>query len=264
MIVLLLAIPFLLLLSILLFGVPIYLFAKAKGDISSMSPRRKTFFFVSVFAPLVLFVGILGIMWLYTSNAKNELAKDIESGEVIVYRVDESNKENTQQIVRADASGAPYLSFSIFSENLYAEEEEGRAGINIRTREFEGVPTIKRDSVAFVRFVRYGAVLGTADMREERFKDERIEYVRTETALGTAFEVEEKESAAGRFLYQLYLKDIDYYLLVSASYLEEDSLQVKYAPVVSREYAKALYDLILSSLQVEPSKVHEVHNLEAI
>src|SRR3989338_2175106 len=188
--ILLLGVPFLLLLiCIISFAVSIYLFAKAHGNVKTMSGRRKTVFIISGLVPLVLLVLAFSSLSLFTSNARNKLADDIQSGALTVYRVDDTATSRTQNVALKDSIGAQYLSFEIFADNLYVEQKD--ANINIRTKEFEGNVQIKRDSVGFVGFLRRGNLSPDADKCESILKEERTKYTRSETALGTVFEVEE-------------------------------------------------------------------------
>ncbi len=246
------------------FIVCIYLFAKAHGNIKAMSGGRKTAFIISALFPLVLIVLAFTYMSLFSINTRNELANDIQSGAITVYRVDDTKTSRTQTVALGGNSGAPYLSFDIFADNLYTEESG--ADIKIRTREFEGVSQIKRDSVGFVRFLRYGGLLSDANGRESILKKERTKYTRSETALGTVFEVEEKYPYpnSGRFLYSIYFSNSDYSMLISVSFDSEEGPGVRYSPVVSREYAQKLYNLITSTVKVDPAKLHAVYNLQAI
>ncbi len=262
---LLFATPILLLLIVTVsFVVCIYLFAKAHGNIKAMSGGRKTVFIISALVPLVLIVLAFTSMSLFSSNARNELANDIQSGAITVYRVDDTKTSRTQTVALGGNSGAPYLLFDIFADNLYTEESG--ADIKIRTREFEGVSQIKRDSVGFVRFLRHGGSLSDANGQESILKKERTKYTRLETALGTVFEVEEKypNPNSGRFLYRIYFAASDYSMLISVSYNSEEDLSVRSYPVVSREYAQKLYNLITSTVKVDPTKLHAVYNLQAI
>lgn len=263
--ILLLAIPLLLpLIAIVSTSVPIYLFAKARGDIKGMSSGRKKFFIASALFPLVVLVSFFVFLSSFSSNARNKLADDIKTGALIVYKVDGTGTSRTQTETFKDNTGIPYLSFNIFADNLYTEQKD--ADIIIRTKEFEGNSQIKRDSVGFVWFLRHGNLLLDAQGREAKLKEKGAKYTKTETAIGTVFETEEKDTYpnSGRFLYQIYFANNDYAMLISVSYNSEEDLRVRYSPVVSREYAKKLYDLITSTVKVDPTKLPAVYNLEAM
>src|SRR3989338_2687224 len=175
--ILLLGVPFLLLLiCIISFVVCIYLFAKAHGNVKTMSGRRKTVFIISGLAPLVLLGLAFSSLSLFTNNARNKLADDIQSGALTVYRVDDTATSRTKNVALRDNAGVPYLSFDIFSDTLYSEQED--ANINIRTKEFEGNGQIKRDSVGFVRFLRHGNLLPDAQGREAKLKEKGIKYTK--------------------------------------------------------------------------------------
>jgi len=246
------------------FVVCIYLLAKAHGNIKAMSGRRKAAFIISGLAPVVLIVLVFTSVSLFNSNARSELANDIQSGALTVYQVDDAATSRTQTVALKDTTGTQYLSFNIFADNLYTEENG--ADINIRTREFADVSSIKRDSVGFVRFLRQGGLSSDADGWEGNLKKEGTKYTRSETSLGTVFEVEEKDTYpnSGRFLYKIYFANSDYSMLMSVSFNSEEDLRVRYSPIVSREYAQKLYNLMTSSVKVDPSKLHAVYNLEAI
>src|SRR3989344_6024149 len=226
--ILLLFAPMLLfLICIASFVVFIYLLAKAHGTIKTMSRGRKAAFIMSALVPVVLITRALTSMGLFSSNSRKELANDIQSGALTVYRVDDTATSRTQTVALKDTTGAQYLSFNIFADNLYSEESG--ADINIRTREFADISSIKRDSVGFVRFLRQGGLSSDADGWERNLKKEGTKYTRLETALGTVFEVEEKDTYpnSGRFLYKIYFANSDYSMLMSTSYNSEEDLRVR-------------------------------------
>ena len=260
-----LAIPLLLpLIGIISIVIPIYLFAKAKGDIKGMSSGRKKFFIASALFPIILLASTFIFLGSFSSSARNKLADDIKTGALTVYKVDDTDTSHTQTETFKDASGAPYLSFNIFANKLYAEQKD--ADINIRTNEFQGNSQIKQNSIGFVRFLRHGSVLPDANGQEAYLKKKGTPYTRTETSLGTVFESQEKDTYpnSGRFLYEIYFANSDYSMLISVSYNSEEDLRVRYSPVVSREYAQKLYDLIKSTVKVDPSKLPAVYNLQAM
>lgn len=229
-----------------------------------MSSGRKKLLIVSALFPIVLMAATFVFLFSFSSAAQKRLAEEVRSGVLTIHKVSEANTSETKTESFKDAAGTTYLSFDVFSDNLFAEQKD--ADITIRTKEFEGLNQMKQDSVGFVRFLRHGSILPDANEHEARLKKEGEKYTRTETALGTVFEIDERDTYpnSGRYLYKLYFKDSDYSMLISVSYNSEEDLRVRYSPVVSREYAKKLYDLITSTVKVDPTKLPAVYNLEAI
>ena len=245
-------------------AVAIFLFARAHGNIKAMPPGTKWLFVTTALMPLLIVVLGVGYLNVHAGHARKELARDVQSGTLAVHRVDETATARSQTMVVRDKAGTPYLSFDLFADHLYGDVKG--ADINIRTQQFAGLAQIKQDAVGFIRFLRRGNVSADAEGWEERLKKKGVRYTRSQSALGTVFEMEEKDTypGSGRFFYKIYFANSDYQMLISVSFNTEEDLRVRYSPVVSRVFAYKLYRLMTSTVRVDPSKLHGVYNLEAL
>ena len=134
----------------------------------------------------------------------------------------------------------------------------------IETTEFENITQITKPSVGFIRINK---ALGNSAVYEASLKKERKEYKKTETPYGTAFAYEELTSSGktssyadndpetGRFLFTLFIKNSDYQLLISTTYQGQKDLSVRWSPLIDREYALKLSELIINNLQISDTLV---------
>lgn len=184
----------------------------------------------------------------------HDLAEDIKSGSIKLYRVEAINDTHEVDI--------PGGITSVIYKNLKIRPVDDTFGLTtyqIETTEFENVTQITKPSVGFIRIHK---ALGNSATHEANLKKERQDYKKTETPYGTAFTYEELTSSGktnsyldndpetGRFIYALFVKNSDYQLLISTTYQGQKDLSVRWSPLIDREYALKLSELIINNLQI--------------
>lgn len=252
-IILALMVPLVMLLWIIVSGVVcLVMIARAHGNIKNFNKKQKRWFLFFGLSPILLIIiGVL-LMILSSNQSKKDLQADIESGAIKVYTVSSPiEPSNTQQITMVATSSAPVLvQFDIFAENLYAELSEF-GDLKILTNEFDDVEQIRENNIAFINLTP--RVFTSEQGYESYLKKEHGDFKKLQTAIGTLYEYEDKNSISksGRFMWDMRLANRDDDLLISVSYRSEDDNAIKRAPVISRDYAKSLYDLVTSTLNLK-------------
>lgn len=209
---------------------------------------------------LIIFaVFITGAPFAYifydSSRMNNNLAEDIKSGAITLYRVDAVT--DTHEV---DIPGG--ITSVIYKNLKIVPGEKDTFGLTthqIVTTQFENIAQITKPSVGFIRTHK---ALGNSATYEANLKKERRVYNKTETPYGTAFTYEELTSSGktnsyldndpetGRFIYTLFIKNSDYQLLISTTYQGQKDLSVRWSPLIDREYALKLSELIINNLQI--------------
>ncbi len=190
-----------------------------------------------------------------SSRMDNNLAEDIKSGAVKLYRVDAI--ADTHEV---DIPGG--ITSVIYKNLKIVPGEEDAFGLTthqIVSTQFENIAQITKPSVGFIRIHK---ALGNSTVYEANLKKERRDYNKTETPYGTAFAYEELTSSGktnsyldndpetGRFMYTLFINNSDYQLLISTTYQGQKDLSVRWSPLIDREYALKLSELIINNLQI--------------
>jgi hypothetical protein len=203
----------------------------------------------------ILIIAAPFVYIFYDSNRMDhDLAEDIESGAIKLYRVD--------AIADTHEVDIPGGITSVIYKNLKIRPVDDTFGLTtyqIETTQFEDISQITKPSVGFIRMHE---ALGTSATYEANLRRERRDYKKTETPHGTAFTYEELTSSGktdsyldndpetGRFIYTLFIKNSDYQLLISTTYQGQKDLSVRWSPLIDREYALKLSELIINNLQI--------------
>ncbi len=252
-IILALLIPLVFLLIIVISGVIcLIIFARAHGNIKNLNKKQKRWFLFFGLFPVLLIVIFFSLIVLSNSQSKKELRADIESGELKVYTVSPIiDLSKIRKITVIATSSTPVaLTFDIFDENLYTERGDF-VDVRILTNEFDGVDQITKNDLAFIKFVP--KIFKSESDYERYLQNEYNEFKKKETAIGTIYEYEDKNqlTGSGRFMFGLNFSNRNDSLLISVSYRSIDDQAIKRSPVISREYAKSLYDLMTSSIELQ-------------
>jgi len=251
-IILALLIPLILLLVIVICGVIcLIIFARAHGNIKNLDKKQKRWFLFFGLFPVLLIVIFFSLIVLSTSQSKKELRADIESGELIVYTVSPiKDPSKTREInVSATSSTPVALKFDIFDENLYIERDK-YGTVKVLTKEFEEFKHITKNGLASVFFSERVDI--KESVYERHLKDEYGEFKKQVTAIGTLYEYEDINSIdeSGSFVWIMKFANRDDNLLIRVDYRSINDQSIKRSPVISREYAKSLYDLMTSSIEL--------------
>lgn len=250
---LLAAVPVLLILGTVVSGVVcIYIFAKAHGNIRSLDKKKKAVLIFFAFLPFILIGLSLTLMSHNVNEAHDKLSEDIASGTLTLHKVNESiNTSETQIITLPVSSAIPQLSFEIFKEYLYVTKEG--QDIKIKTKEFADIAQLTKNDIGHIGFIKFDPSVYSKDANELHFKKEKIQYTKQETAIGTAYQSDQRDGydGSGRFVYQMFFNNVDYVMTLSVGYNSENDLRVRYSPLVSKEYANNLFKLMTSTLKLQ-------------
>lgn len=251
--ILLAAVPALLLLvTIVSIVVCIYIFAKAHGNVRGLEGKRKSVLIFFACLPLIM-LGLLVILMSSSVNtAHNKLSEDVASGAVTLHKVaDIVDSSKTQKITVPISDTIRQLSFEIFQENLYIEQKG--ESIEIKTKEFDGIEEITKNRIASIYFIQPDPKSLNKNLNESGLQKDKIKYTRQETAIGTVFQYDKKDTreGSGDLVFEMFFNDSNYLMRVNVPYNTENDLRVRYSPVVSRAYADKLYQLITSTLNLQ-------------
>lgn len=190
-----------------------------------------------------------------SSRMDNSLEEDIKSGAIKLYSVAATTDTN-----KVDIPGG--ITTAIYKNLKIVPDEKDTFGLTthqIVTTQFENIAQITKPSVGFIRIHK---ALGNSAVYEANLKKERKEYKKTETQYGTSFSYEELTSSGktnnyadndpetGRFIFTLFIKNSDFQLLISTAYQGQKDLSVRWSPLIDREYALKLSELIINNLQI--------------
>lgn len=219
-------------------------------------PNNKKARVLLLIAFVILITAAPFVYIFYDSYRMNHnLEADIKSGVITLYRV--STTTDTHHVtVPGGIATMIYKNLKI----LPGEKDVfGFTTHQIVSTQFEHITQITKPSVGYIRLHQ---AFGNSAMYEAKLKKERKDYKKTETPFGIAFTYEEltssgktnsyldNDSETGRFLFILFIKNSDYQLLISTTYRGQNDLRVRWSPLIDREYALQLSELIINNLQI--------------